>query len=216
MHAPDGEHTPGDITGLLRLAAAQGGNPMDDVLPRVYHELLTIARQRLRHEATGHTLNTAALVHEAWLRMAGQENATFHNREHFFAVASEAMRRVLVDHARRLHAHKRGDGAPPLPLQEDIAAVAEHPMLGDEGAADLLSLDAALDRLAAFNPRGAQVVQQRFFAGLTLPEIADVMGLSERTVRRSWTVTRAWLRRELEDTRPGALAFFGTGDATTS
>lgn len=205
MTSADSGSEPGEITALLHDAASGGTDLLRQVLPLVYDELLSIARQRLRHEAPGHTLDTGALVHEAYLRFSGQKNAHFRNRQHFYAVASEAMRRVLVDHARRLHAGKRGSGAPLVELNDADQGTPDHPFLSDDRATELLALDDALHRLAEFNPQGAAVVQQRFFAGLSTPEVADVMGISERTVRRSWMVARAWLRRELDPGTPGAL-----------
>jgi len=208
MASADSAPEPGEITGLLHDAASGGTDLLRQVLPLVYDQLLTIARQRLRHESSGHTLDTAALVHEAYLRFAGQDNARFRNRQHFYAVASEAMRRVLVDHARRIQAGKRGSGARLLELDEAEQTPVDHSFLTDDRAAELIALDDALDRLAVFNPQGAAVVQQRFFAGLSAPEVAEAMGLSERTVRRSWTVARAWLRRELDPGTPGAMVLF--------
>lgn len=208
MASADSTQEPGEITALLHDAAGGGADLLRQVLPLVYDELLTIARQRLRHESPGHTLDTSSLVHEAYLRFAGQDNAHFRNRGHFYAVASEAMRRVLVDHARRIQARKRGSGAPLLELTDADQSPQDHSFLTDDRATELIALDDALDRLAVFNPQGAAVVQQRFFAGLSTPEVADVMGLSERTVRRSWTVARAWLRRELDPGTPGAMVLF--------
>lgn len=168
-------------------------------MPLVYDELRRIAHQRLRGEREGHTLDTTALVHEAYLRLVDQTRVEWRDRNHFFAVASEAMRRILVDHARQKQTAKR-DGGVPVPL--DVAAEITLPddALTDAQALELIALDDALHRLATFNPEGVRVVQYRFFGGLSNEDIAAVMGTSERTVRRTWTMARAWLHRELGDT----------------
>lgn len=195
MHTPDPAQD-SDITQLLRDASGGDRRAFDRLLPLVYDELRRTAHGRLRAERDGHTLNTTALVHEAWLRLVDQTRVEWQSRAHFFAVASDAMRRILIDHARRSRAGKRGAGAVVVPL--DAALDTEDPLaLPDEQADELLALDDALARLAAFNPQGALVVQYRFFGGLTTDEIAAVLGTSERTARRTWTVARAWLRREL-------------------
>jgi RNA polymerase sigma factor (TIGR02999 family) len=187
------------ITGLLIEAAGGNKEAFDRLLPLVYRELAVVARGRLRFEAAGHTLNTTALVHEAYLKLADQSRVQWRNRHHFFAVASEAMRRILIDYAKQRLAAKRGGGAVHLELEaaEDQA----HPReaFSEDQAAELVALDDALAQLAAFNPQGAKVVQYRFFGGLSNGEAAEVLGVSERTVRRSWTVARAWLRARLED-----------------
>lgn len=193
MAAPE---PPGhQITGLLREAAAGRRAALDELAPLVYDQLHGMARARLRHEAPGHTLETAALVHEAWLRLVGQHSVHWQDRAHFFAVASEAMRRILVDHAKRRRAGKRGRGDVAIAL-DTVERIVADPH-GADGDDLLLALDESLDRLAGFNPDGARVVQYRFFAGLTEREVAEVMATSERTVRRTWTAARAWLRRDL-------------------
>lgn len=192
---PEAQEATHQITGLLREASAGRRDALDELLPLVYRHLSGLARARLRAETPGHTLETAALVHEAWLRLVGQHSVHWQDRGHFFAVASEAMRRILVDHAKRRRAEKRGGGAPALPLEAVQDIVADG--LNDDSDDLLLALDESLDRLAGFSPEGALVVQYRFFAGLTTGEVAEVMGTSERTVRRTWTAARAWLRREL-------------------
>ncbi len=199
-HDPAGPE-PHQITGLLREAAAGRRAALDELMPLVYGELSAMASARLRREAPGHTLETAGLVHEAWLRLVGQHATSWQDRQHFFAVASEAMRRILVDHAKRRHAAKRGDAPLHLPIEAADRAAAGAVLPG--GDEELLALDEALDRLATFNAAGARVVQYRFFAGLSNGEVADLLGTSERTVRRSWTTARAWLRRELTGGREG-------------
>ena len=185
-----------------------GGQALDQLLPQVYDELLAIARSRLRRELPGHTLDTASLVHEAYLRFAKQPDFKFRNRQHFLALASMVMRRVLVDHARKVGAGKRGSQAAVVDWNGVPEVQAEPPFLDGGTAAILLRLDEALNRLAEFNPRGAKVVEQRFFAGLSEAEIGDAIGVSERTVRRIWTVARGWLRRELDNHESDTMLLF--------
>ncbi len=191
----------GEITGLLLDAAKGNRLAFDRLVPLVYDELRGIAHGRLRLERPGHTLNTTALVHEAWLKLAGQTRVAWQNRSHFFAVASEAMRRILIDYAKQRRAGKRGDGAIHLPLED--AELVPDAWLSDADAEELIAMDDALRRLAEFNPRGSRIVQYRFFGGMAEAEVAEVMGISERSVRRSWTIARAWLRRELGDLPAG-------------
>jgi RNA polymerase sigma factor (TIGR02999 family) len=187
-------NSPG-ITALLEEAARGSREAFDRLLPLVYDELKRVARGRLRLERPGHTLDTTALVHEAYFRLVGQTRTAWSGRQHFFAVASEAMRRILVDYAKARRAAKRGGGRLQVPL-EQAASVAES--LTDDQVDELLALDDALRRLADFNPRGAQVVQYRYFGGLALADIGRLTGMSDRTIRRAWTAARAWLRREVE------------------
>ncbi len=199
----------GDITGLLRRAAHGDRTAFDRLLPLVYDELRHLAHAKLRLEQAGHTLQTTALVHEAYLRLVDQTRVEWNGRHHFFAVASEAMRRILIDYARRRRAAKRGGDARAVPL-EAAAEVPADGVLSAEQAEELLALDDALVRLATFNPEGARVVQFRFFGGLTNQEVAEVLGTSERTVRRAWTVAKAWLGRELASAlAPGRESFLG-------
>jgi len=176
----------------------------DRLLPLVYEELQDIARRQLRAERPGHTLNTTALVHEAWIKLADQDRTSWQNRLHFFGVAATAMRRVLINYARARTAMKRGGTAPHVDLDE-----VEH-LLGEREAEELIALDEALDRLREFNPRGAEVVTQRFFGGLTHDEIAQLMGTSTVTVRRSWSVAKSWLRRELTSSLGSTPGFSGS------
>jgi RNA polymerase sigma factor (TIGR02999 family) len=173
------ENTDGDEAAIARL------------IPLVYDELRRIAHAQRRRERPDHTLNTTALVHEAYLRLVDQTRVQWRDRAHFYAVAALAMRRILVNHAEARRAAKRGGGIEPVPLDESVVA------LDDQQADDLLALDQALTRLRAFNPRGAQVVEYRFFAGLGYDEIAMLLNVSTVTVRRAWDAARAWLRREL-------------------
>lgn len=198
---------PGEITNLLQEAARGRREAFDRLLPLVYEELEKIARAKLRFEAVGHTLNTNALVHEAYLKLVDQTRAEWRSRQQFFAIASEAMRRILIDYAKWRRAGKRGGGTLHVALDQ-AGDLPSGSLFSDDQAAELLALDDALGRLAAFNPQGARVVQYRFFGGLSTPEVADVLGLSERTVRRAWTVAKAWLRRELDAAIPSGPSRF--------
>lgn len=197
MLEPGPDEQPGEATRLLERAARGDGQAFDRLFHLVYEELEELARRRLRGERDGHTLETGALVHEAYLRLVGQTRTDWRNSSHFFAVASQAMRRILVDYAKRRHAAKRGGRARAMPLDEARDFLAPDGSFSDDRAAELLALDEALSRLAEFNPRGVEVAQHRYFGGLSVAEIGEVMGLSERSVRRAWTGAKAWLRREL-------------------
>jgi RNA polymerase sigma factor (TIGR02999 family) len=158
--------------------------------PLIYDELRRLARSYLRRERPGHTLQSTALVHEAYLRMVDQQNVSWQNRSHFYGVAAQMIRRILVDHARAKHTHKRGDGVVPVALDEARGAQANRDL-------DLAALDDALAALATIDPRQSRIVELRFFAGLSLEETAEVMGVSPATIKRDWTIARAWLKREL-------------------
>lgn len=181
-----------DVTRLLSALAAGDQAAVSPLFAIVYDELRRVAAAALRRERPDHTLQPTALVHEAYLRLASEPDERWQSREHFLAVAARAMRRVLVDHARGHNAQKRGRGEPVLSL-EDIDAAAP----GVVREIDFLALDIALTRLASFDPRQAQLVELRFFGGLTVEEAARVAGVSPRTVKREWQVARAWLRREM-------------------
>jgi len=181
-----------DVTRILSDLARGDAQAAEQLLPLVYDELRKLAAARMAAEAPGHTLTATALVHEAYLRLVGPaDDARWENRGHFFAAAAEAMRRILVDAARRKAAARHGGGRSRLELEADLAAV-------PEPREDLLALDEALDRLAAEDPVKADLVKLRYFAGLTLPEAAAALGLSERTAGRHWAYARAWLRRAVE------------------
>jgi RNA polymerase sigma factor (TIGR02999 family) len=163
---------------------------LDILVPLLYQELKTLARHYLRHERDGHTLQSTALVHEAYVRLVQQEPPEWKNRHHFFGVAARLMRQILVDHARSSGSAKRGGKSVRLTLTDDIAG-AGGPDL------DILALDEALERLAALSPQQSQIVELRFFSGLSIEEAADVLDVSPATVKRSWTMARAWLFREM-------------------
>lgn len=164
---------------------------MDDLLPLVYDELRRIAARELRRERPGHTLCTTALVHEAWLELEKLHRIQWQNRSHYLALAAQAMRRVLIDHAVARRAQKRGGGQRVETLNEDAVALVQ------ARAAELLDLDAALDRLRALDERQARIVECRFYGGMTVEETADALDVSPATVKREWAAARAWLHREV-------------------
>lgn len=164
---------------------------LDSLIPLVYQELRAIAGRYLSRESPGHTLQSTALVHEAYFKLIGQRQMRWQNRAHFFGIAARMMRRILIDHARHQSRDKRGGTAPKLSLDEAVAAPAV------ESDVDLLALDEALTSLAQIDPRGAQIIELRFFSGLTLEETAEVVGISAGTVKRDWSAARAWLYREM-------------------
>jgi RNA polymerase sigma-70 factor, ECF subfamily len=199
---PSGVEKVRSITELLHAWSAGDARASDDLARLVYAELRRQARRALRREGEGHTLQPTALVHEAWLRLDSQHDAGWESRTQFFAVAAQTMRRVLVDHARTRHALKRGGARVQITLSDVDRERAASDDSGTREAAvhaiDLLALDEALRRLAALDPRKARLVELRYFAGLSIPEAADALGVSAATVGREWAVARAWLRRELE------------------
>ena len=180
-----------DITQLL--ADLSGGNRevVDALMPRVYDELQVLARRQLRGERAGHTINTTALVHEAYLKLVDQREVDWQNRAHFFSLAALAMRRILINYAHKHKAEKRGGG-------QVVATFEEGNMARESRADELIALDEALTRLEKLNERQASVVTYRFFGGLTQEEIAEVLEVSVPTVRRDWRLARAWLSRELK------------------
>jgi len=182
------------VTELLHAWGAGDAGASEALVPLVYAELRRQARRALRREGEGHTLQATALVHEAWLRLDGQHDARWESRTQFLAVAAQMMRRVLVDHARTRRALKRGGGVAgtQVTLGDAIQAVAA------TDPVDVLALDEALERLAVMDARKARLVELRYFAGLSIPEAAAALGISEATVGREWAVARMWLRRELE------------------
>ena len=183
-----------DVTRLLE--AIQHGDPKaaEELLPLVYEELRKLAAHKMSHEAAGHTLQPTALVHEAWLRLSGGEGARFENRAHFFGAAAEAMRRILIDRARRKKAQRHGGGQEHVDVHElEIAA----PQPDDE----MLAVNDALEKFAREEPLKAELVKLRYFAGLTIEETAQVLGLSPATAKRHWVFARAWLYAEVQRAR---------------
>ena len=179
-----------EVTRLLHELRGGNEDALDQLVPLVYEDLRRIARRQLLRERAGHTLSTTDLVHEAYGRLVDLDHVEWQDRAHFCAVAAQAMRRILVDYARRRNAQKRGGQHPHLSLDENRIAV-------DDQAELVLSLDQALTRLSAFDERLGQVVEYRYFGGLTEEEAAEVLGVSARTVRRDWSKAKAWLFREL-------------------
>ena len=181
-----------NITELLHEWSEGRTEALDELLPKVYDELHRRASAYLKHERPGHTLQTTALVHEAYLKLVDQRAVSgWNDRGHFFAVASQAMRRILVDYARQRHREKRGGVDEALPLEEALLAVA------DETDLDLVALDEALNRLAEIDPDQEKLVELRYFAGLSLDDAASALGVSRATAAREWQTAKAWLRREL-------------------
>jgi RNA polymerase sigma factor (TIGR02999 family) len=187
-----GARPPHEVTELLHAWGAGDAKASEALVPLVYDELRRQARRALRREGVGHTLQATALVHEAWLRLESQHEARWESRTQFLAVAAQMMRRVLVDHARTRRALKRGGGETQVTLGDAANEVA----ITD--GIDVLALDDALSRLAVLDPRKARLVELRYFAGLSIPEAASAMGVSQATLGREWAVARMWLRRELE------------------
>lgn len=189
---------PGPVTQLLQEWTGGDRAARDRLIVVVYEELRRIARRYMRKEPAGHTLQTTALVNEAYLRLIDQDTP-WQNRAHFFAIAAQLMRRILVDRARARHSAKRGGmhGRTTLSDVADGAAGGAPGGAGDHGI-DLIALDQALTALTALDPRQGRIVEMRFFGGLTIRETAEVLGVSHTIIEREWSLARAWLRRELE------------------
>jgi len=176
---------------MLKLWSEGDTQILDNLMPLVYEELRRQASRFLRKERAGHTLQTTALIHEAYLKLIDQKNVEWQSRAHFFAIASTAMRRILVDYARTRNREKRGGSAENLPLDE------AYQVSSKEKSLDLVALDEALTRLAKIDPRQARIVELRYFSGLDNDETAEVLGVSNATVRRDWNFAKAWLRQEI-------------------
>lgn len=183
-----------DITLLLDSVACGDARAAEDLLPIVYSELRRLAAHKMSGESAGHTLQATALVHEAWMRLVGSDQKQWQNRSHFFAAAAEAMRRILVDHARRKQSLKRGGGVGHDELDESAIVLTAPP---DE----LLAVNDALDQLAKEDASAAELVKLRYFIGMTMEEAATAMGLAKRTAENLWTYARVWLHREINKGR---------------
>jgi len=181
---------PGQITRLLLELSGGNRSVVDELTPLLYQELKRIAAAQLRRERAGHTLQVTALVHEAYLKLVDQRQVTWRNRAHFFGVAAQAMRRILLDYAKGRSRGKRGGGARQTTLDEALVVTSDR-------AFELVEIDEALQRLEAFDPRQAKVVEMRFFGGLSVEETAEALGVSEPTVKREWAMAKAWLHREI-------------------
>ncbi len=166
--------------------------PLNDLMPEVYDELREIAERSMRQERVSHTLQATALVNEIYLRLGHQEEARWQSKSHFFAAAAQAIRRILIDHARKKSADKRGGQHERIPLEDAIG-------IGGGSEVELLDLDDALSELEKIDARAAKIVALRFFGGLTMDEISSVIGVSKRTVEGDWTTARAWLRGRLDE-----------------
>lgn len=188
MTAPGGFQ---NVSVLLKQWSEGDPESLNELVPLLESELRQIARRYMRAERRGHTLQTTALIHEAYLRMVGQDAVDWQSRSHFLAIVARLMRQILVDHARRSHRTKRGGAQESLTLDEAMA-------FSPERSAHLVNLDEALTRLASADPRKAQVVELRYFVGLDVEETAQVLQVSPNTVIRDWSLSKAWLKREME------------------
>lgn len=193
-----------NVTQLLLEWSAGNEQVLEEMLPLIYDELRRLAHHFLYRERPGHTLQTTALVHEAYLKLIDQKDARWQNRAHFFAIAAQAMRRILMDSARRHVAEKRGGGGEKLSLAE-VASISPEPNT------NLLALDEALHALAEIDPQQSHIIELRYFGGLTIEETAEVMKLSPATIKREWAMARAWLHQALKDN-----AVDQTGDRSDS
>jgi len=188
--APEPLPSPGEVTMLLAAAADGRPHAARDLLPLVYRSLRDMAERQMRHERQAHTLQATALVHEAYLRLVGDGDVGWDSRAHFYAAAAEAMRRILIEHARRVGAKKRGGG-----WKRDIASVAD--LASDESIAHALDIDDAIEALRGHDPRAASVAQLRFYTGLSIDETAAALNIAPSSVDRDWCYARAWLLRYL-------------------
>jgi len=189
-HAEESGH---QVTQLLQSWSDGNRQALGDLLPLVYDELRRLAASYMRFEAPGHTLQPTALVHEAYMRLINQREVNWKSRAHFFGIAAQMIRRILVDHVRATRAQKRGSGFSALSLDEAMG-------VSDKKNWEVLALDEALQRLAKLDPQQAKIVELRFFAGLSIEETAAIVGVSPATVKRDWVVAKAWLFRELSRT----------------
>src|SRR6185369_11200298 len=180
-----------NITQMLHEWSSGKAEVMNELLPLIYDELHKRAAAYLRRERPNHTLQATALVHEAYLKLIDQRDDSWQDREHFFAIAAQAMRRILIDHAKNRHRRKRGGSNEDLPLEEALLAAA------DETNVDLIALDEAMTKLAKLDPQQERIVELRYFGGLSLDEAASALGISRATAARDWQVAKAWLHREM-------------------
>jgi len=191
-----------EVTVLLTQLAEGDEQAASRLIPLVYRELRQMAARQMRRERVDHTLQTTALVHEAYLKLVEQTPASWQNRAHFFAVAAQVMRHILIDHARGQAREKRGGGVAVIQLDEAL-------VFSPEQSSELLEVDAALHRLTELDPRQGKIVELRFFGGLTVDETAAVLGISPKTVKRDWSVAKAWLHGELKQGRGNIAGAMG-------
>ena len=191
-----------EVTVLLTQLAEGDEQAASRLIPLVYRELRQMAARQMRRERVDHTLQTTALVHEAYLKLVEQTPASWQNRTHFFAVAAQVMRHILIDHARGQAREKRGGGVAVIQLDEAL-------VFSPEQSSELLEVDAALHRLTELDPRQGKIVELRFFGGLTVDETAAVLGISPKTVKRDWSVAKAWLHGELKQGRGNIAGAMG-------
>ena len=184
------ESSPTDVTLMLKRLSAGDQEAVNKLMPVLYDELRRLAAYYLRKERSDHTLQATALVHEAYVRLVDQREVEWKNRNHFFGVAAQLMRRVLLDHARKHQAVKRGGPLPKVKLDDAVA-------MCEENAAELVALDGLLTRLSTIDPQQTRVVELRFFGGMSVEETAEVMNISPATVKREWAMAKAWFAREL-------------------
>jgi RNA polymerase sigma factor (TIGR02999 family) len=200
----------GEVTRLLQRWADGDAAALEGLWPLVYDDVRQLARRQMAGERANHTLQGTALVNEAFIRLAGQRAVQWQNREQFLSLASQVMRRVLVDYARQRNAQRRGDGARPVSLHDTHAALeVENVQAADafnDERVDVLAIDSALTRLEKIDAPQARIVELRYFGGLTLEETASVTSISVASVKREWSMARAWLRRELATLEPGAMS----------
>lgn len=183
--------SPTSLTTELLTAWSDGDQTArDKLMPLVYEELHRLAHHYMRRESPGHTLQTSALVNEAFVKLVDQKNVRWQNRAHFFGIAAQLMRRILVDHARSRQTSKRGGGVHPVSFDDAL-------YVSDERSAEVVAVHEALEQLAQFDQRKGQIVELRFFGGLSIDETAEVLGVSPGTVMRDWTLAKAWLHREM-------------------
>lgn len=181
-----------DVTQMLRAMSAGDKGAPEELLPVVYDELRRLARAYMKNERSGHTLQATALVHEAYIQLVDWKNVSWQSRAHFFAVAAQVMRKILVDHAREKKALKRGGGVRTIALDDAVS-------FANQKDLDLVALDDALTELHSFDPQQAKIVELRFFGGLTIEETAHALHISDSTVKRDWQVAKAWLYNRLKN-----------------
>ncbi|MFN5945184.1 MAG: ECF-type sigma factor [Phycisphaerae bacterium] len=194
-----GSASPRDITLLLHDISAGDQHAAAQLVEAVYAQLRAAAQREMAHERPNHTLSATALVHEAYIKLAGPREVPWANRAHFYTAAAEAMRRILLDSAKRRKRAKRGGGAVALSLDAGLIDVRAGRATSGDDAIDPVALDAAIDQLAQQDPRAAQIVRLKYYAGLEIAHVAQAMGISERTVKNDWTFARAWLAKAMEE-----------------